>query len=107
MKPNKCVSAINADYNIQNKLEYISHDKVRLDLPFILTENKTLVIGMPYLLIEEYDIDAIRLMRVWDKDGYVYLKIENLQTKHVGVISWLIDYDGDYWIWSLRNLSYL
>ncbi len=56
-----------------NKLEYFRPDIVRLDLPFIQTEDKMLVFGMPYLKVEGEHIDAVCLLDIWDEDGYVSL----------------------------------
>ncbi len=94
------------DYSSLNKLEYFCPNIVRLDLPFILTKNKMLVSNMPYLKLEGTHIDAVRLINVWDEDGYVYLKIKNLKTGQVNTISWLLEYKGDFWLWSLASLSY-
>ena len=104
---NKPDSNKNYNYSAPYKLEYLQPNVVRLDLPFILTEDKILVYGMPYLKLEGKHIDAIRLLSVWDKKGYVYLKIENIETCKITTISWLIDYNGDYWLWALSSLQYL
>ena len=95
------------DYNAPSKLEYFRPNVVRLDLPFILTEDKMLVLGMPYLKLEGKHIDAVRLLEIWDEDGYVYLKIENIVNGNLNTISWLIDYEGDYWLWSISSFVYL
>lgn len=95
------------EFSHLRKLEYLQSDIVRLDLPFILTEDKILVLGMPYLKLEGSYIDAVRLLDVWDEDGYVYLRIENIKNYKVTIVSWLIDYDGDHWLWALSSLKYL
>jgi hypothetical protein len=65
-------------------LKYLHPEKVRLNLPFILTHDKLLMIGMPYLKTENWLADskteAIRLLDVWDSDGIVYLKVQSLIT---------------------------
>lgn len=87
-----------------NTLEYFRPDIVRLDLPFILTEDKMLVFGMPYLKLEAEHIDAVCLLDIWDEEGYVYLKIYDITTGNSYTISWLIEYEGDYWLWSIADL---
>ena len=108
----KCLTTKNQtpnskEYSGLRKLEYFRPNVVRLDLPFILTKNKILVLNMPYLKLEGTNIDAVRLLNVWDEDGYVYLEIKNLKTGQVNSISWLLEYNGDYWLWSLASFSYL
>ena len=95
--------------NIINKniLEYLPPNTVILDLPFILTPDKTLTVGMPYMKLEGLHKDAIKLLDVWDEDNVVYLKIQNIQTGKINTISWILDYSGGYWLWSLASLDYL
>jgi hypothetical protein len=78
-----------------------------LNLPFILTEDKMLVLGMPYLKLEGQQTDAIRLIDIWDNEGFVYLKIMNLKDKNINTISWSLGYNGHFWLWSITSLSYL
>jgi hypothetical protein len=51
-------------------LIYLTPEKVFLNLPFILTEEKILKIGMPYMKSEKWLADskseAVRLLKVWD-----------------------------------------
>jgi hypothetical protein len=90
-----------------NKLEYLPNKTVILNLPFILTTKKELKIGMPYMFLEGQHINAVRLLKVTDTDGVVYIKIQNLQTLKVYTISWNLNYDGSYWLWSLTSYSFL
>ena len=90
-----------------NKLEYLPNNTVKLDLPFILTTEKKLQIGMPYMILDRQHTNAIRLLNVSDTDGIVYLKIQNLQTGEVNTISWNLNYSGDYWLWSIATLDYI
>ncbi|MBN1638534.1 MAG: hypothetical protein JW866_06195 [Ignavibacteriales bacterium] len=100
-------SNIPREYSGLNKLEYFRPNVVRLDLPFILTENKMLVLNMPYLKLEGVHSDAIRLLDVWDNDNYVFLKIEHLQTGKISTLSWWLDYTGTYWLWSLSSITFI
>lgn len=95
------------EYSGLKTLEYFQPDIVRLNLPFIQTENKMLILNMPYLKVEGTHIDAVRLLSVWDSDGYVYLKIMNLANNRIDTLTWLLDYSGTYWLWSLTSLGFI
>jgi len=88
-------------------LSYISTDCVILNLPFIYTTDKKLFIGMPYMKLEGKHTDAIRLLKVWDKNNIVYLKIEDLKTHIINVISHNMEYTGDFWLWSLADFAFI
>lgn len=91
-------------------LEYYPPDSILLDLHFILTCDKQLKIGYPYVKIENWLTDlptGIRLLDVWDYDNNVYLKIQDLKTSRVDTISHNLEYCGDFWLWSLASYSYL
>ncbi|MCJ7449491.1 MAG: hypothetical protein MUO72_17585 [Bacteroidales bacterium] len=71
-------------------LKYYPPDSIMLDLDFILTGNKILIIGYPYLKIENWLTDkptAVRLLDVWDEDNVLYLKIQDLKTSKIDTIS--------------------
>lgn len=95
------------EFSHLKKLEYFRPDIIRLNLPFILTEDKMLVLGMPYLMLEGEHTDAIRLIDVWDNDGFVFLKIENMQSGKISTLSWSLGYDGNYILWSIASLEFL
>jgi hypothetical protein len=88
-------------------LSYYSPKSVVLNLPFILTLNKELKIGMPYMLLENNHTKAIRLLNVRDADGIVYLNVQELQTLKTYTLSWNMEYDGDYWLWCLADFESL
>ncbi len=92
---------------MHNKLIYLPDNSVILNMPFILTINKLLKIGMPYMKLEGSHTDAIRLLNVFDENGCVYLKIQNLQTGKVNTISWNLNYSGDYWLWTIASMDYI
>jgi hypothetical protein len=64
-------------------LEYVPPVSIMLDLPHILTRNKILTINMPYLKLEKRvagnDIIAIRLIDFDDKDGIIFLYVQELR----------------------------
>jgi hypothetical protein len=48
--------------------------------------NKILILGMPFMYLEGNHTNAFRLIDLWDTNGYVYLKIRDLQTEKVNTI---------------------
>ena len=97
----------NSEVNINSILQYLPDHRVYLNLPCILTLNKTLRIGMPYMYHEGQKTFAIRLLHVWDSDGFVYLRIQNLQTGQVFEISSILKDDIVYCLWEIASLDYL
>ena len=89
-------------------LEYKPPDTVWLDFHFILTLNKKLKIGYPYLKIENWLTDkptGIKLLNVWDKDEIVFLEIQDLKTLNVNVLSHSLEYSGEFWLWCLADIQ--
>ncbi len=78
-----------------------------LDRPFILTQGKTLVTGMPYLYAEDNHTVAVRLLKVWVEDHTIYLDVQELQSTKTFRLSWNLNYNGDYWLWSLADFETL
>ena len=80
-----------------------------LDRPFILTQSKTLVKGMPYLYNEGSYSVAVRLLEAWlepESEGeFVYLSLQELQTDRTFTVRWNLDYEGDYYLWSLADFE--
>lgn len=102
---------INPKFPRNKKLKYLSPDTIFLDFPFILSKNKKLKIGYPYLKIENWladsHIQAVRLLDVWDNGNTVFLKIQDLQTSQTNTIASNLNYDDDFWLWSLADFDYL
>ena len=84
-----------------------SKDTFILDRPFILTQGRTLITGMPYLYSEGNRTKAIRLLDVQEVQGIVYLRVEELKTLKTFRLSWNLNYTGDYWLWSIADLPTL
>ena len=82
-------------------------DPFILDREFILTQDKTLKIGMPYMLLEGNRTKGIRLLDVENVQGIVYLKVEELDSQKTFTLSWSLDYDGQYWLWSIADFPTL
>lgn len=99
---------MNDNYN-QNSDASIStsKDTFVLDRPFILTQGKNLVNGMPYLYNEGNHSAAVRLIEVWQEDNIIYLNVQELESLKVFILSWNLDYNGGYYLWSLADLPTL
>jgi hypothetical protein len=87
-------------------LKYLAPDSIVLDLPFILTQGKTLTLNMPYML-QERTPKSIRLLDVRDADGIIYLNVQELPFGRTYDLSWNMEYDNGYWIWSLADFDTL
>ncbi len=92
-------------------LEYLSNDTIVLDLPFIMTQDKRLTKGMPYLKVEKKtigeDIAAIRLLNYQDYQGVIYLNVQDLKTNRCYNLSHNMEIDGDWWFWSVVDFQTL
>ena len=104
------------DNNIRNtsfrkQLHQLTSQTYELDRPFILTKDKILKIGMPYLYLEKLtggdSIKAVRLIKIWEESDVVFLLVQDLVTRKKFVISFSLTYDGDFWLWSLASFGYL
>ena len=104
----------NSTDNVQNcnesklsTFKYILPDSIRLDLPFILTHEKELTIGMSYIKLEGHHTTAVRLLDAWDEDGYVYLKLQEIKSHRVYTVSCKIQRESEFWLWALASYDYL
>jgi len=92
-------------------LEYVSPDMIILHLPCIMTQGKRLTKSMPYLKLEKRvagnDISAIRLLNFQDYQGVVYLNVQDLSTNRCYNLSRNMEFDGDWWFWSLADYETL
>jgi hypothetical protein len=91
----------------QALLSYLPDYTIYLNLPCVLTLSKTLRVGMPYMYHEGQKTFAIRLLHVWDSDGFVYLRIQNMQTGQVYKISSILKDDTEFILWEIASLDYL
>ncbi len=79
-------------------------DTFTLDRPFVLTQDKTLVTGMPYMYSEGNRTAAVRLLEVWKEDNIICLDVEELNSPKNFTLSWNLDYSGSYYLWTLADL---
>jgi len=63
-------------------------DTFVLDRPFVLTMDKTLVIGMPYMYSEGNHTKAVKLLKLWQEDNIIYLNVQELQSPKTFTLSW-------------------
>ena len=95
----------------KNVLEYLLPNSVILKLPFIMTNAHRLTVHMPYLLLDRsgagMHIKPVRLLEIEVVNRMLTLNVQDLQTNKTFTLSWNLDYDGDYWLWSLADLSTL
>src|ERR1035437_1513283 len=103
----KPINTIKSEINITHILQYLNDNVIYLNLPNILTLNKTLKIGMPYLFNEGQRTFAIRLLHLWDEDEFAYLKVQELKNGRVYTISCRLEHETDYYMWSVASLDYL
>jgi hypothetical protein len=98
-------------FNNNNVLEYLSRHTIRLNLPFILVENKILTIGGVYLKTENWLADSrtepVRLIDFWEKDHFIYLKVQNIDNFEVIFLKWNLNATMDYWLWSIAAIDFL
>jgi len=90
-------------------LEYLSPDTIVLDTPFIMTQGNRLTKGIPYMKLEKRtvgeDVAAIRLLNFQDYKGIIYLNVQDLKTSKCYNLTWNMEFDGDWWLWSLADIE--
>ena len=90
-------------------LHYLSPDTIVLDLHFILTQDKQLTKGMPYMKLEKrtsvYYTDAMKLLDFQHYEGVIYLNVQDLKTNRCFNLSWNMEVDSEgWWVFSLSDL---
>ena len=51
------------------------------------------------------DVAAVRLLNFQDYEGVIYLNVQDLKTNRCYNISWNMEIDGDWWLWSLADIE--
>lgn len=99
------------DKQAKRLIKYITPEKVWIGLPFIDTQYNIVTLGMAYLKTENWLADskteAIRLLDIWETDGILNVKVQNLTTFKVQTLIWNLRYSGTdgKWMWSLADLQ--
>ena len=109
IKPSNCAEAATKN-QAKRLIKYITPEKVWIGLPFIDTQYNIVMLGMAYLKTENWLADskteAIRLLDVWESDGILNVKVQNLTTFKVQTLIWNLRYSGTdgKWMWSITDL---
>lgn len=99
---------MDANININpDTLKSDRRDTFILDRPFILTQGKNLVTGMPYMYIEGNRTAAVRLQKVWKEDDVICLDVEELNSPKTFTLTWSLNYTGSYYLWTIADLPTL
>lgn len=92
-------------------LEYYPPDSIMLDQHLILTQNRILTRNMAYMLLEKRvsvnHVTVIRLLDFDDLDGIVSRNVQELISTKTCTISWNLEYEGNWWFWSLADYDTL
>ena len=95
---------MNKARNIPDNDEFVHPVSVIINKPFILTTNHDLVIGQPYLYSEGSYIAGVKIIDMWFKESFIYLRLQELQSEKSFVACWDVDYDGQYYLWFIADL---
>jgi hypothetical protein len=89
-------------------IKYINPGEVWIGLPFINTPYNILMLGMVYLKTENWLADskteAVRLLDVWETEGILNVKVQNLNTYEVQTLIWNLEYTDGKWMWSITDM---
>ena len=88
-------------------IQYLPDNMVKIDLENILTIDRIIYPNMLLLKLEGRHSDVIRVIDVWDYDGYVHLWVEDRKTGKTGELVQILDKENKIFIWSLISLDYV
>lgn len=88
-------------------IQYLPDSRVKIDLENILTIDRIIYPNMLLLKLEGRYSDVIRVIDVWDYDGYVHLLVEDRKTGKTGELVQILDKENKIFIWSLISLDYV
>ena len=87
-------------------IEYYPDGRVRVSLDNILTTNHIIYPNMLVIKSEGKHIDTIKILSIWDEDGYVHFKVQDHKTGKVGELVQILDRENSYFIWSILSYEY-
>lgn len=107
-KPLQTNTESSAGIKPKRLIKYITPEKIWIGLPFIDTQNNIVMLGMAYMKTENWLADskteAVRLLDVWESDGILNVKVQNLTTLKVNTLIWNLKYTDGQWMWSITDL---
>ncbi len=86
-------------------LNYVHYRTYVLDRAFILTQNNCLSVGMPYVYSEGKYIAGVKLKDIYEADRIIYLQLEVLESGRIFTVSWNLEYEGEYCMWSIGDVE--
>lgn len=95
---------MNKARNISDPDDFVHPLSVIISNPIVMTTNNDLVKGMPYLYSEGNYIVGVRIIDMWLRGSFIYLRLQPLQSGKSFVASWDTDYDGQYYLWTIADL---
>ncbi len=84
---------------------YYPNGSVQVKMDNILTKDQVLFPGMFLLKSEGIRFDVVKVLEIWDKKGFLYIKVEDNLTGRVMTLSQRIGVD--YYVWTLVSYDYL
>jgi len=86
-------------------ITYYPDGSVQILMNCIMTIDHIIFPGMILLKSEGIHFDVVKVLEIWDKDGYLYIKIEDNKTAKISTISKRISID--YYLWTLISYEYI
>ena len=88
-----------------NTITYFPDGSVQVRMDNILTTDQVLFPGMLLLKSEGIRFDVVKVLQVWDKDDFLYVRIEDNKTERVLNLSQRIGVD--YYVLTLVSYDFL
>lgn len=101
------------DLNVQNRtkdhdtLRYYPDGAVKIDLDNILIIDKMVYPNNLYLKVEGVHMNPIRVLRIWDENGFIHMRVQQTEgKKRIYDISHILDPDIQYFSWWITDYDY-
>jgi hypothetical protein len=89
----------------EDTITYYPGGLVQVRMENILTTGQVLFPGMLLLKSEGPRFDVVRVLEVWDKDGFLCVKVRDNKTGRVMTLDQRIG--ASYYVWTLVSYDYL
>jgi len=96
--------------NVQSStpiLTYLPNERVHINLDNILTRNQIVHPEMLLLKIEGRHVDVIKVKKIEDRDGYLYIMIEDQITGRVNNLIQILDHENKFFLWWVVSYEYV